>query len=207
MQQLGDDQVRDLVVDGRAEEDDPLVEQTAVDVERALAARGLLDDHWDKWAHSPPLFRFAGRIPLEKASGPASTGRPASTSPGLRRRPAPRSARPSPASTAPRAPAPAASGIGLARSAIRSIAWRAARSSRTSSRRPAARRSSSSVCGSTPSRSAVGASACQQLLVGRADPLGRDDRRDHGLAAQRLLGLGLHLGEDLRLAGGPMICR
>ena len=55
VQQLGDDQVRDLVVHGRAEEDDPLVEQPAVDVERALAARGLLDDHWDKWAHDPRL--------------------------------------------------------------------------------------------------------------------------------------------------------
>ena len=55
VQQLRDDQVRDLVVDGRAEEDDPLVEQPAVDVERALTARGLLDDHWDKWAHSPRL--------------------------------------------------------------------------------------------------------------------------------------------------------
>ncbi len=47
MEQLGDDQVRDLVGDRRAEEDDPLVEQTGVDVEGALSARGLLDDHWD----------------------------------------------------------------------------------------------------------------------------------------------------------------
>ena len=53
MQQLGDDQVGDLVVDGRAEEDDSLVQQTAVDVERALASRGLLNHHWDKWAHGP----------------------------------------------------------------------------------------------------------------------------------------------------------
>ena len=34
VEQLGDDQVRDLVVDRRAEEDDPLVEQARVDVER-----------------------------------------------------------------------------------------------------------------------------------------------------------------------------
>ena len=49
--QLGDDQVRDLIVDRRAEEDDPLVEQTGVDVEGTLAARGLLDDHGYERAH------------------------------------------------------------------------------------------------------------------------------------------------------------
>ena len=49
--QLRDDQVRDVLGDRRAEEDDPLVEQAGVDVERALAAGGLLDDHWDQWAH------------------------------------------------------------------------------------------------------------------------------------------------------------
>ncbi len=48
MQQLGDDQIRDLVVDRRAEEDDALVEQPAVDVELALAACGLLDHHRDQ---------------------------------------------------------------------------------------------------------------------------------------------------------------
>ena len=48
VQQLGDDEVRDLVVDRRAEEDDPLVEQPRVDVELALAARGALDDHRDQ---------------------------------------------------------------------------------------------------------------------------------------------------------------
>ena len=36
---------------GRAQEDDPLVEQSRVDVERALSTRGLLDDHRDEWAH------------------------------------------------------------------------------------------------------------------------------------------------------------
>src|SRR3712207_8505582 len=45
---LGDDEVRDLVVDRRAEEDDPLVEQPRVDVERALATAVLLDDHRDE---------------------------------------------------------------------------------------------------------------------------------------------------------------
>ena len=47
MQQLGDDQVRDLVVDRSAEEHDAFCEQARVDVERALAARGLLDHHRD----------------------------------------------------------------------------------------------------------------------------------------------------------------
>src|SRR5215207_5880184 len=48
VQELGDDQVGDHVVDCRPEEDDPLVEQPAVDVELALAARGALDDHRDE---------------------------------------------------------------------------------------------------------------------------------------------------------------
>ena len=43
-----DDQVRHVLVDRNADEDDPLAEQAAVDVERALAARCLLDDHWNE---------------------------------------------------------------------------------------------------------------------------------------------------------------
>jgi hypothetical protein len=58
VQQLRDDQVGDLVVHGRTQEDDPLVEQPAVYVKRSLTSRGLLDDHWNKWAHSP-RFGFA----------------------------------------------------------------------------------------------------------------------------------------------------
>src|SRR6185312_13928613 len=53
VQQLRDDQVRDLVIDGRAEKDDPLIEQTTVDVERALPSGGLLNDHRYEWAHRP----------------------------------------------------------------------------------------------------------------------------------------------------------
>ena len=45
MEQLSDRQVGDLIVDRCAEEDDPLVEQTRVNVERALAVHGLLDYH------------------------------------------------------------------------------------------------------------------------------------------------------------------
>jgi len=48
VQQLRHDQVGDVVVDWLAEEDDPLVQQARVDVERALAARALLDDHRDE---------------------------------------------------------------------------------------------------------------------------------------------------------------
>jgi hypothetical protein len=45
VQQLRDHEVGHLVVDRRADEDDALVEQARVDVEGALAARVLLDDH------------------------------------------------------------------------------------------------------------------------------------------------------------------
>src|SRR5215211_7819463 len=48
VQELRDDEVGDLVVDRRAEEDDPLVEQPRVDVELALATRRALDDHGDQ---------------------------------------------------------------------------------------------------------------------------------------------------------------
>ena len=60
MQQLGDDQVGDVVGDRRAEEDDPLAEQARVDVERALAARGLLDHHRDQRAHEPHSIEGPG---------------------------------------------------------------------------------------------------------------------------------------------------
>ena len=45
VQQLRHDQVADLVVDRGAQEDDALLQQPRVDVERALAAARLLDDH------------------------------------------------------------------------------------------------------------------------------------------------------------------
>ena len=71
VQQLGDDQVGDRVVDRRAEEDDPLVEQAAVDVELALPARGPLDHHRNQWHVPNPsgsLCRVsAGRL---RAPGP-----------------------------------------------------------------------------------------------------------------------------------------
>src|SRR5438034_4924855 len=48
VQELGHDEVCDLVVDRRAEEDDPVLEQARVDVEGALPARVLLDHHRDQ---------------------------------------------------------------------------------------------------------------------------------------------------------------
>jgi len=48
VQQLGDDEVGDLVFDRGAEEDDALVEQAREDVELALAAGGALDHHRDQ---------------------------------------------------------------------------------------------------------------------------------------------------------------
>jgi hypothetical protein len=56
MQQLRHDQIGDLIIDRSAQEDDPLVEETAVDVERALPTGGLLNNHWYEWAHGPRLF-------------------------------------------------------------------------------------------------------------------------------------------------------
>ena len=52
MDQLRNDQVGDVLGDRGAEKDDPLVEQPRVDVEGALAARGLLDHHRDQGAHA-----------------------------------------------------------------------------------------------------------------------------------------------------------
>ena len=52
--QLRDDQVGGYLVDLAAEEHDAIVEQARVDVERALTAGGLLDDHRDQGHLSPP---------------------------------------------------------------------------------------------------------------------------------------------------------
>src|SRR5215204_1676570 len=66
VQQLGDDEVGDLVVDGRAEEDHALGEQARVDVERALAASVALDDHGDE-RHGPGSL--PSREPLAQLLG------------------------------------------------------------------------------------------------------------------------------------------
>src|SRR4029077_13601291 len=72
VQELGDDEVRDLVVDRLAEEDDPLVEQAAVDVERAFLAPVGLDDHRDEHACATPWLRFSVRYHAQPWSCPLS---------------------------------------------------------------------------------------------------------------------------------------
>ena len=47
-QELGHDDVGHLVVDGRAQEDDALLEQQRIDVVGPLAAAAGLDDHGDE---------------------------------------------------------------------------------------------------------------------------------------------------------------
>lgn len=46
-QKLGDDRISDVVIDAGADENDPVLEQTGVDIERALAAAVGLDDYGD----------------------------------------------------------------------------------------------------------------------------------------------------------------
>ena len=55
-QQLGDDQVREVILDRIAQEDDPLPEQARVDVIRAFTTAGGLDDHRDEHLGSPLLL-------------------------------------------------------------------------------------------------------------------------------------------------------
>ena len=71
VQQLGDHDVGDAVVDLGADEDDPVGEQPAVDVDRTLAVRGLLDDARDRVVlmRAPPLRR------LRAAAGRAASPR------------------------------------------------------------------------------------------------------------------------------------
>src|SRR5207247_4310001 len=63
VQELGHDQVRDRVVQGHAEEDDALLEQARIDVERALSPASLLDDDRDEivgdWLHR----RYSLKVP------------------------------------------------------------------------------------------------------------------------------------------------
>ena len=48
-QHLGDDQVGHVVVDGRAQDDDAVLEQAGVDIHRPLFAAAPLDDDRDQW--------------------------------------------------------------------------------------------------------------------------------------------------------------
>src|SRR6478609_5659388 len=138
VQELGHDQVGDVLGDLGAEEDDALVQQARVDVERALAARGLLDNHWDKRTH--------GRDSIEaQSSGVQSSAFSSLCSfSGVQ--------------IFSRASA-CSSGIGLAESATTSIALRTWMSSRTIASRPFSRSRSSSFSGVVRSCSAVCSSA------------------------------------------------
>src|SRR5919197_5526516 len=87
MEELGDDQVGDLVVDGCSEKDDALVQESRVDVERALAARGLLDHHRDQRAHVfsllPGVQSFVS-VGEDSLSGVQMLSRARATSAGTR---------------------------------------------------------------------------------------------------------------------------
>ena len=74
MQQLGHDQVCDLIVNRRPEENDPLVEQTAVYVEGALPARRLFDNHRYEWAHVLASFASSAGILPTVAIAPGRLG-------------------------------------------------------------------------------------------------------------------------------------
>src|SRR5688572_25153794 len=54
-EELGDDQVGNVIVDRLAEEDDVVLQEARVNVVGSLAARGLLHDHGDEhhWLESP----------------------------------------------------------------------------------------------------------------------------------------------------------
>ena len=44
--ELRDDQICNLIVDGRAEKNNIVFEESRVDIESAFTTRRLLDDHW-----------------------------------------------------------------------------------------------------------------------------------------------------------------
>ena len=52
-EELGDDQVGEVVLDRVAQEDDPLAQQARVDVVGALPPAGGLDDHGDEHLGTP----------------------------------------------------------------------------------------------------------------------------------------------------------
>ena len=79
VQELRDDEVRDLVVDRAAEEDDPLVEQAGVDVVLALAAGGALDHHRDHGHADHPSGRGPSDPADRRSSRPFADGERRST--------------------------------------------------------------------------------------------------------------------------------
>src|SRR3954447_19665106 len=162
VQQLRYDEVRDLVVHRRAEEDDALVEQARVDVEGAFATRRLLNDHRYEWAHGPRFGSAGGGgiLPprmFERINGPGpGDGVPAPARRGYE--PGVQSLPDAGWAAALSASSPASSGgssTGFASSARSSAARRVARSCLNASRRFADFSCSSSFLGLTPSCSAA----------------------------------------------------
>ena len=100
---------------------------------------------------------------------------------------------------------PARRGSALACSTIRSTALRMAMSSRSASSPPCARaflserRSALSLGAGLARLGRRLAQRVEHLVVGDLDALGLDHRGQHGLAAQRPLGVGLGLGDQLLL--------
>src|SRR3954470_13570779 len=166
MQELGHDQIRDLVVHRRPEEDDPLVEETGVDVERAFTARGLLDNHRDKWAHGP-RFGSLSAAPVLPGGWRASLLMVGFGREGLERYwPGVQSRPPAPSPSSPDSGVQSnlrawacSTEIGLARSTNQSTASFWARSCLSSSMRPACWRRSRSFSTLVFSRVALACSA------------------------------------------------
>jgi hypothetical protein len=57
-QELSDHEVRQVIVDRTAYEDDSVFEQPRIDVVRTLSARALLDHHWNQMTHFALLQTF-----------------------------------------------------------------------------------------------------------------------------------------------------
>ena len=183
--QLGDDEVGDVLGDRGAEEDDPLVEQPRVDVEGALAARGLLDHHRDQGAVADRSRSLIGRAVYRRPRRPAGEATQArrhgsefsrpdyQSLPGVQISPGCRPARatalaraPCRASRSPRAPRPAPPGSASRPRPRASAALRSRISSRSTRRARSPQ----------PLEQLLGSSAClrraqrlEQVVVGDLD--------------------------------------
>jgi hypothetical protein len=62
--ELGDDEVGDLLLDLAAQEDDAVIEEPGVDVKRALTAGGLLNDHGNEGHEDLLWLRVANVQPI-----------------------------------------------------------------------------------------------------------------------------------------------
>src|SRR5581483_1314386 len=148
MDHLGDDEVRDLVVDRGAEEDDPHVEQPRVDVEEALAARGLLDD-----GRNDEIRVVHCRAPSPGVQSFVSVGGFSLSGVQIDSR-----------------ASACAFGIGFTSAATRSSALRRRRSSRSASKRPLSRSATSISPVSSPSASACSRTSSSTSASGTSSP-------------------------------------